>query len=394
MMDLFSSDRLRDPFPSYALARRASPVLRDPATGAWMVFDYEGVRRALHDADSFSSAVSPPPSRTSQWFIFSDPPRHTKLRALVLRAFTPAAVSNLAGRIAELSRELLAEVRERGELDLVADYAAPLPLLVIIELLGGHPEQLPVYKRWSDAMVALAQTLAGGDAAAAAESEFGAATREMEAHLRGLLAERRDRPTGDLLSRLVQAEIDGDRLTEEEILGFFQLLLVAGNETTTNLLSNALLCLLDHPDERLRLRSNPVLLAPAIEEVLRYRSPVQASFRVTRREVALGAVSIPAGQLVLPMIGSANRDPAAFEDPERFDIGRHPNPHLAFGHGAHFCLGASLARLEARVAIPDLLACLPEFELAEQQPWEPRRAFHVHGPSRLRLRFDVGARTR
>ena len=195
-----------------------------------------------------------------------------------------------------------------------------------------------------------------------------------------------------MLTKLCEAEVDGDHLTEQEILGFFQLLLIAGSETTTNLLNNAILCLIEHPDQFARLRATPALMPSAIEEVLRYRSPVQWMFRATQRDVEVDGQTIPAGKLVLPIIGSANRDPQQFRDAGRFDIARDPNPHIAFGHGIHFCLGAPLSRLEARIALPDLLERLKGLELASHEPWEPRKALHVHGPARLPIRFEPDRR--
>ncbi len=183
--------------------------------------------------------------------------------------------------------------------------------------------------------------------------------------------------------------MDGERLTSEELLGFVQLLLVAGQETTANLFNNALLCFLENPDQLARLRAAPERLPSAIEEVLRYRSPVQWMPRATRRAVEVHGQVIPAGKLVLPMIGSANRDPQQFQDAGRFDITRDPNPHLAFGHGVHSCLGAPLSRLEARIALADFLERVSGFEFASREPWEPRKAWHVHGPSRLPIRFTT-----
>jgi cytochrome P450 len=184
--------------------------------------------------------------------------------------------------------------------------------------------------------------------------------------------------------------VDGERLTEDEILGFVQLLLVGGQETTVNLLNNAVLCFIENPEQLARLQAAPDLLPCAIEEVLRYRSPVQWMPRATRRDVPMHGQVIPAGKLVLPMIGSANHDPKQFRDPERFDITRDPNPHIAFGHGIHSCLGAPLARLEARIALADFLERVKEFRLAGFDPWEPRKALHVYGPSRLPIRFTPG----
>jgi cytochrome P450 len=188
----------------------------------------------------------------------------------------------------------------------------------------------------------------------------------------------------------VEAEIEGEKLTQEEILGFFQLLVVGGQETTTNLINNAILCLAAHPEQSAAVKASPDLIPSAIEEVLRFRSPVQWIFRLTTRAVDMSGVTIPAGKLVLAMIGAANRDPKQFPDPDRFWITREPNQHLAFGHGIHFCLGAALSRMEARIALNDLVRRLEGLELASSEPWEPRRALHVHGPDSLPVRFKPG----
>jgi cytochrome P450 len=208
-----------------------------------------------------------------------------------------------------------------------------------------------------------------------------------------LLAPRRSAPKDDLLTRLLHAEVDGERLTEEEILGFFQLLLEGGQETTANLINNAILCLVENREQLARLRAAPDLLPSAIEEVLRYRSPLQWVMRTPRRNVEVHGQTIPAGKLVLAVLGSANRDPRQFPDAGRFDIARDPNPHIAFGQGLHFCLGAPLARLEARIALADLLQRLKGLELAGNEPWEPRKALHVHGPARLPIRYAPGPRS-
>jgi cytochrome P450 len=209
----------------------------------------------------------------------------------------------------------------------------------------------------------------------------------MGAYLAEMMRRRRRNPQDDLLTHLMEAEIDGRRLSPEEILGFFQLLMVAGQETTSDLIDNAVLSLLEHPGQFTLLRERPELLPAAIEEVLRYRSPVQWMMRTPRRDVEVHGVTIPAGALVLPMIGSANRDPRQFPGADRFHISRDPNPHIAFGFGTHFCLGAALSRLEARVALMDLLARFSHLELASNRPWDPRRPLQVLGPASLPVRF-------
>ena len=392
MMNFLSDEIRRDPYPMYERVRSACPVLRDPQSGAWMIFDFESVKRVLNDQEAFSSSMFTAGRGNPEWLIFFDPPRHTKLRALIMRAFTPRVVANLEPRIRELSHQLLDQTAARGEMDLAGDFAIPLPMMVIAEMIGIPSADWPRLRQWSEAILKLSYTISGGEAAASASAEYFAVTAEMAVYVKQLIEERGAAPRDDLLTKLVEAEVDGERLTDKEILGFVQVLLVAGNETTTNLINNAVLCFLENRDQLARLGAEPALLPTAIEEVLRYRSPVQWMFRATRHEVELQGQAIPAGKLVLPVIGSANRDPRQFHDPARFDITRDPNPHIAFGHGVHFCIGAPLSRLEARIALSALLERTQDLDLASQQPWEPRKALHVLGPARLPIRFEPGAR--
>jgi cytochrome P450 len=385
-MNIFSDEMRRNPYPIYEQMRNASPVFHDPQSGLWMIFDYEGVKWALSDPEAFSSRYGP------EWLIFLDPPRHTKLRALISRAFTPRSVAKLEPRIQELARQLLDHTIECGEMDLAADYSIPLPLLVIAEMLGIPVADQARFKRWADVILAMSYTISdkGTEAARVATEDFLAVTAEMNVYLTALLRWRQAAPQDDLLTRLVEAEVDGERLTQEQILGFLQLLLLAGSETTTNLINNAMLCFVENPEQLARLRAASDLLPSAIEEVLRYRSPLQWMYRATRRDVEVHGQVIPAGQLVLVMIGSANRDSRQFPDADRFDVTREPNQHLAFGHGLHFCLGAPLARLEARIALTELLNRLRSVGLASAEPWEPRKGSNVHGPARLPIRFTPG----
>jgi cytochrome P450 len=364
------------------------------AADFWIILDFEGVKRALADHDTFSSNLANVPGRGNpgQWFIFFDPPRHTKLRALISKAFTPRVAANLEPRIREVSRELLDQSIERGAMDLVADFSIPLPMRVIAELLGVPAADWARYRRWSDVILKIANTISRDEEAARTIADFRAVTAEMRTFLADWIAERRSSPRDDLLTRLIEAEVDGDHLAAEEILGFVQLLLVGGQETTTNLINNAVLSLIEHPDQLTLLRRAPELLPGALEEVLRYRSPLQWMPRATTRAVEMHGQVIPAGKLVLPLIGSANRDPHHFADADRFNITRDPNPHIAFGLGIHACLGAPLARLEARIALADFLGRVHEFELASHDPWEPRKAFGVLGPSRLPIRFTPALR--
>jgi cytochrome P450 len=355
-----------------------------PPFDGWLLFDYESVKWALTDHQVFSSRVPAP----RHWFIFFDPPAHSKLRGLISCAFTPRSVANLEPNITELSRRLLDQATERGEMDVALDFSIPLPMKVIASMIGIPAADWSRFTRWSDSMLKLSYARSGGDEAQEAGREFTAVSAEMNEYLGAMIAQRRAAPEDDLLTRLIEAEVDGERLSQEEILGLFQLLLIGGQETTTNLINNAILCFLENPDQLARLRAAPDLMRSAIEEVLRYRSPLQWVMRTPRRDITVHGQTIAAGKLVLPVIGSANRDPKLFKDANRFDITRDPNPHIAFGHGIHSCLGAALARMEARIALSHFLARVTNFELASKEPWVPRRALHVHGPTRLPIRFE------
>jgi cytochrome P450 len=387
-MDFFSPEIRRNPFPAYAQLRATSPVLHEPHTDAWMIFDYAGAKQALNDHERFSSSMFTAGRGNPEWMIFLDPPRQAKLRSLIGRAFTPKAIAALEPRIRALTHELLDALVARGEMDIVAEFATPLPMIVIAEMIGVPAAGWPRFRRWSDVILKLSHTISAGAAADAAAAGYFAVHTEMGAYLAILVEDRRREPKDDLLSRLVHAEVDGDWLTEAEILGFVELLIVAGQETTSNLIANAVLCLLENPEQFAGLIRSPELLSKAIEEVLRYRSPVQWIFRATRCEVTLHGQTIPAGKLVLPIIGSANRDLQVFPDPDRFDIARDPNPHISFGHGIHYCLGAPLARLEASTALLALFSRLKRMELASADPWQPRDALHVLGPDSLPIHFE------
>jgi cytochrome P450 len=387
MVDLFSDEMRRNPYPVYDQIRSASPVLHvPPPFDAWAILDYEGVKRVLNDHDVFSSRVPAP----RHWFLFLDPPIHTKLRALISRAFTPRSVSNLEPRIRKLARGLLNKTIERGEMDLAAEFSVPLPMMVIAELIGIPAADWPRFNQWSEVILQLSHSRSGGEEASHALSEFRTVTVEMNCYLTDILNQRRAEPRDDLLTRLVVAEVDGERLTQEEILGFFQLLILAGQETTTNLINNAILSLVENPDQLDRLRTAPDLMPSAIEEVLRFRSPFLWMMRTPKQDVEVHGQVIPAGKLVLPMVASANRDPRQFRNANRFDITRDPNPHLSFGQGIHFCIGAALARMEARIALSDLVERLTDLKLASDAPWEPRKALHVHGPRCLPIQFKPG----
>jgi cytochrome P450 len=370
-----------DPFPWYATMRRDSPVSYDTRRGGWGVFCYDDVQEVLANHAIFSSQFhGGAPLHANQpiaaSMISTDPPRHRQLRSLVTQAFTPRAIDALAPRITAIVDELLDAALPAGRFDGIRDLGEPLPVIVIAELLGVPPQDRARFKRWSDAVV----SLAGG-----AEMSGFAAQREMATYFMGIIEQRRRQPGDDLISGLLQAEIGGERLSLPELLGFCALLLVAGNETTTNLIGNALHCFAERPDVWERLRAEPALVPQAIEEVIRFRSPVQAMYRVTTQPVELRGQRIPAGAGVVAYIGSANRDETRFAAPDRFDADRQPNRHLGFGYGIHYCLGAPLARLEGRIALTALLERARTLRRADGPPLVALPSPIVYGVRRLPL---------
>jgi cytochrome P450 len=336
----------------FARMRRDHPVALDERSGApwWQVFRYEDVARVLTDYACFSSGV-PDLERgpLSDTMLVRDPPDHRKLRGLVNLAFTPRAVARLSGRIAEMTQQLLDRVRANGEMDVVRDLAVPLPTQVICEMLGVPEFDWEEVRSWtrSDAPVGLGP---------------------MRGYFRDLLEERRRSPRQDLVTALSTAEIDGERLSERELINSCILLLIAGTDTTKNLIANFFLTLSDHRDDHARLTREPALIPTAIEEVVRFLPPVWYLMRRATVEVELGGVRIPAGHLVKPWTASANRDSMQFPHPDRFDVAREPNRHLGFGHGVHFCIGSPLTRLEAGVALPMLLEQLKDLRVTRETP--------------------------
>lgn len=335
----------------FADMRSHQPVFYNEELQLWQVFRYEDVITVLTDYNRFSSR---PIMRFNGGFlretlVSKDPPEHRKLRNLVNQAFTPRAVAHLSDRITQITQELLDQVRAKGKMDVVSDIAFPLPAKVIAEMLGVPAEDWDIFQRWA--------RVDGSDPTVMRRepTRFQRMQQEMSSYFSGLLEDRRRSPREDLITALCNAEVDGERLSERELVSFCMLLLFAGQETTKNLIANAILCFTDHPDTMDRLIREPALMPSAIEEVLRYLSPVWFLFRSTRTDVELGGQHIPANQPVLAWIASANHDPDQFRDPDRLDIEREPNRHVAFGHGVHFCVGAPLSRLEAKIALPMIL---------------------------------------
>jgi cytochrome P450 len=318
---------------------------------------------------------------TARNLIAEDGERHTAMRNIVNRGFTPRRIAAWEGRAREIVAESMARLRAGGPFDLVEDLAIPLPVGIIAEMLGVEPTRLPDFKRWSDAMID--QATGAGRADPFTPRIMDAAV-ELLSYLRKIAEARRRHPADDLVSAIVAEQDGATALSIREVVQFAMLLLVAGNETTTNLIGNAVTALLDHPGELERVARDPSLVPGALEETLRYDPPVQILFRTATQDVELAGTRIPKGAYVAPLIGSANRDERRFPDPDRFDVTRDPQGHVAFGFGKHFCLGASLARLEARVALEALAPELPR--LVREQPRELIDSFLVRGPRRLELR--------
>ncbi len=358
----------------------------------WHVFRHEDVKRALSDYEHFSSqrgATDDPNNPISASLISSDPPRHRQLRALVSQAFTPRAINNLTPRIETIAAELIQDLPRRGlqiEVDIVDAFTAPLPVIVIAELLGVPASDRSRFKVWSDAIIAGSRQMEAGE-----ELTFNEAQREMVEYFSAMIHARVKNPQDDLISGLVTAKVDGESLSQLDILGFCILLLVAGNETTTNLLSNALFTLHKQPELWAQLTQDPSLISPFIEEVLRFRSPVQHMYRTATADVELSGIAIPAGSHIVAWIGSANRDEAVYPDAQTFRIHRDAR-NIAFGHGIHFCLGAPLARLEAKIALHALLKAFDYMEIPSIAACEPVPTGLVYGfqsmPTRMTLRAE------
>jgi cytochrome P450 len=310
-----------------------------------------------------------------------DPPRHTRLRRLVNRAFTPRMVESLKPRIQAIVDELLAEVRPQRRMDLIHALAYPLPVVVIAELLGIPSADRERFKHWSDTLAVLLDPLQAAGGLIACQSAF----EEMAAYLRDIADARRQAPRDDLISALVAIEDQGDALSGTELVALCGLILGAGHETTTNLIANAVLALLRHPQERRRLQDDPSLIGNAVEEFLRYDSPVQATDRVVLADdVELDGRRLQRGNVVLCLLGAANRDPARYREPDRLDLTRPDIEHLAFGRGPHFCLGAALARAEAQIAIPALLRAFPDLD-GDRAPRHWKKSIVLRGPTALEV---------
>jgi pimeloyl-[acyl-carrier protein] synthase len=393
------ADQLRvDPYPVYAQMRQTGvgwhrhPKLPQPLPVLSRYHDVHAVlrhsrmgRQGVIQASAAAVGTGELASTFGRWMLFLDPPDHTRLRTLVMRAFTPQAVELMRAAIQQTVDELLDRVQERGHMDLLAEFARPLPVRVICSLLGVPPADRERFGGWSEA-IAKALDFSYDLPPEAAERANQAAAGS-NAYFRELAARRRAEPGEDLLSALVQGE-GGERLTEDELLATCVLIFFAGHETTVNLIGNGLLALLRHPDQLERLRADPALAPTAVEELLRYDSPVQRTGRTALAEVELAGLRLQPGDRVIVLVGSANRDPAQFAEPDRLDVGRRDNHHLSFGGGIHYCVGAPLARLEGELALNSLLQRLPGLRLAvapDALSW--RQTFVLRGLEALPVRW-------
>ncbi|MBE3560363.1 MAG: cytochrome P450 [Ktedonobacteraceae bacterium] len=366
-MDALNPEHLANPYPIYHHLRAEDPVRWDEGTNSWVITGYTEVLSALRDnrlsaarffidttwfPEEVRDTLKPVTLALTRQILFLDPPDHTRLRGLVAKAFTPRVLESLRPRIQGIVDQLLDAVQKQGQMDLMRDFAYPLPAIVIAELLGVPPEDREQFIAWTGSFGTLLGesnlTMEGAIQALLGVAEF------IE-YFRKTIAQRRTAPKDDFLQDLIATEEQGDRLTEEELLANCVLLLAAGHGTTTHLLGNGMLALLTHPDQLQALRDHPAMISLAVMELLRYESPVQLTSRLAKENIQIGGKQISAGQEILLCLGAANRDPAQFDEPDRLNLSRQENRHLAFGQGIHYCLGAPLARLEAEIAFNTLV---------------------------------------
>jgi cytochrome P450 len=419
----FSNEHRTDPYPSYAELRKHAPVHHLEGTGFYLVSRFAEVSEILKDTELYSSnamhrlmmssmsggiqnidrdaeeidpkavaamrrqigdgQIDPVEMLTTKSIVATDPPDHPRLRGIVNRAFTPRRIAALEGRLREIAAKAVDEMLEKEEFDLVSGFTVPFPVTVIAEILGVDADRLSDFKRWSDVLIASST----GSASNALKAEADEVSSEFHGYFLEQVEKRRRDPKDDIISVLVAAESGEVALTPAETLRFTSLLLVAGNETTTNLMGNIVLALLDRPDLCARIHADPKLVPALVEEGLRRDGPVHMLFREATRDHVLAGVEIPRGAFLMPILASANRDEAQFENPDLFDLDRESRGHLGLGLGIHFCLGASLARLEARVGFEELFKRVSGFHALGDEV-EFVDSFLLRGPKSLRLRAD------
>lgn len=379
--NLNGPEAVSNPYPLYDQLRVYDPVHWSEADNYWYVTRYEDLIALLRDErvsssrframatllpDEVKEKLSDLINAVSSWMLMSDPPSHTRMRGLVNKAFTPRMIENMRSRIQTLVDGMLDKVQAGGGMDVIADLAIPLPATVISDMLGVPDKDQSQFKKWSDD---IAEGLTGSDTVGTQSERYAIAQRsflELSDYFRGIVESLRGHPQDNLLSALVEAEEAGDKLTEEELFANCVLLMFAGHETTTNLIGNGTLALLQNPEQMRLLRNDGELLGSAVEELLRFDSPVQKLGRLAIADIEIGGKVVKAGELVFLCYGAANRDPEQFTNPGRLDITRADNRHVAFAQGIHYCLGASLARLEGQIAINTLLNRMPDISLASE----------------------------
>ncbi|RKD69659.1 cytochrome P450 [Sinobaca qinghaiensis] len=379
-VDLFTHAFKQDPYPAFHSLQQHDPVhrvLMPEGHYAWIVTRYKDAVAVLKDPRFIKDftvfldekeRAEAQQNIFSQNMLFADPPDHKRLRGLVQQTFTPKMIEELRGRITEITNELIDDMQGRSRIDLIDDFAFPLPIIVICEMLGVPSEDRDKFRTWSNTLVE-----ASNDPGKAKKVQQH--IEEFTTYLQEWIATRREHPKDDMISKLIQAEEAGDRLSEQELYGVVSLLIIAGHETTVNLIANGLFALMTHPEQMRMLQQQPELIRPAIEEMLRFEGPVEFSTdRWAAETLELQGKTIHKGDHVLVALDAANRDPEAFEDPDVFDITRRQSKHLAFGKGIHFCLGAPLARVEAEVAVHTLLEHFPGLQLdtaVSDLEWRP-----------------------
>jgi cytochrome P450 len=377
-----------NPYPYYEALYGRPPYQLNMFVPMVLVGRYRDAIAILHDHERFSSVPRMTPLvqerlelfGTAPRVVFSDPPVHTRLRRLVSRAFTPRRIRDLEPKIHEFTRTLLDRVAEKGTFEVMSDLANPLPVMMIAHILGVPPEDYLTFKQWSDRVIESDNTLPGTPLPESVKAAF----RSLRAYFVQEIEKRRRAPAEDLVSALVASRDEADALTEEELITFVVLLLLAGNETTTNLIGNGMLALGRNPDQMQKLIREPLLMPGAVEEMLRYDCPVQSTARYPKIDVTIDGVELKANTVTFVMVAAANRDPEKFRNPGVFDVTRERNDHLAFGEGIHYCLGAPLARMEGRIAIETALARFPGLRLANpDQQFSYKGSYFLRGLSEL-----------